>query len=71
MIKNLQDILTQFSEHGEEAVNGYLFDLIKEGELTKELFLDYLGITQGEVVDCLEEALCMEEAICPEEEGRD
>jgi hypothetical protein len=24
------------------AVNGYLFDLIKEGELTKELFLDYL-----------------------------
>ena len=65
MIKNLQDILNQFSEHREEAVNGYLFDLIKEGELTKELFLDYLGTTQGDVVECLEEALCLEE------EGRD
>jgi hypothetical protein len=60
MIKNLQDILNQFSEHGEEAVNGYLFDLIKKGELTKELFLDYLGITQGFVEEWLEEALCEE-----------
>jgi len=40
---------------GERAINSQLLDLITQQELSKEVFLEYLEITQGPVGDLLEE----------------
>ena len=44
-------------EGDEVSFNRYLLEKIYDGSLTYDAFLEYLEITQADVMECLEESL--------------
>ncbi len=55
---SLQDILDLLYEsESESKLNYILLDKVINGQMSKEDFIDYLGVTQGEVAKNLEMAI--------------
>ena len=62
MIKTIEELKEEFDKYegSEEGFNLCCINQIIKGELDKFAFIEYLGITQADVGECLEEAFSEE-----------
>lgn len=50
----LDDIKTKNEEcESDDELNTFIFNSIKSGDLSLDIFLEYTGITQGNISGCL------------------
>jgi len=59
MITSLEGIYNEASNFDghEYAFNKHLINLLNNGDIKLHLYLEYLEVTQGDIMDCLSECL--------------
>ena len=63
-IKTIQELwswlqgqwITDYSKY-ESDLNRQMLKMLKAGEIEEDVFIEYLQITQGDVMECMEESL--------------